>query len=68
MMTLDPKLLKKARKAGIRQPLTLIKNNLPKNKLISPSKVNIDNGLFIIQYIFKNQTFNCLPGESKMFL
>ena len=68
MMTLDPKLLKKARKAGIHQPLTLIKNNLPKNKLISPPKINIDNGLFIIQYIFKNQTFNCLPGESKMFL
>ena len=68
MLTVDPKLMKRARKVGIREPLTLIKNNLPKNKIISPHKVNIDNGLFMIQYIFKNQTFNCLPGESKMFL
>ena len=46
----------------------LIKNNLPKNKLISPPKFNIESGRHIIQYVYRTQKYNRFEDESKVYL
>jgi len=59
---------KVAKKAGINCTHIMIKENLPENILISPSEVNIDKGLYIVQYVYKTRQFNCFPGEKKKIL
>ena len=59
---------KTAKKIGLHHTHIMIKDNLPKNMLISASEANIDKGLLLIQYVYKTRQFNLWPGESKMFL
>ena len=66
MLIVDIYAMKNAKKVGLHEPYTLMKTNLPQNKHIIPKEIT--KGLFMIQYIFKNQIFNVYPWESKVFL
>ena len=57
-----------AKKVGLESTHTLIKENIPQNQLISPPEAKIDDGLYLIQYVFKTRQFNMHPGESRVFL
>ena len=57
-----------AKKVGLESTHTLIKENIPQNQLISHPEAKIDDGLYIIQYVYKTRQFNRFPGESKVFL
>ena len=65
MLISDAKMLKRAKKFGIDNQFGLIKEGLPTNKLISPPEINIDKGLYMIQYIFNGQKLTVFEGESK---
>ena len=68
MLISDAMMPKRAKKIGIDNQFGLIKDGLPKNKLISPPEINIDKGLYMIQYIFNGQKFAVYDGESKKFV
>jgi hypothetical protein len=55
--------LKRAKKVGINDKFTLIKEGLPRNKIISPKEFDISKGKFIVQFSFKTRGFNVFPGE-----
>ena len=59
---------KTAKKIGLDHERIMIKENLPKNMLISPTEAKIDKGLLLIQYVYKTRQFNLFPGESQMIL
>ena len=58
---------KTAKKVGLHHMHIMIKDNLPKNMLISPSEANIDKGLLLIQYVYKQDNSIYFPEKAKCF-
>jgi hypothetical protein len=63
ILSCDPNIVKKAKKAGITQRFTIIEEGLPDNILISPETYDISRGQFILQYVRRNQDINICVGE-----
>jgi hypothetical protein len=67
LLDANPKMLNRAKKVGIQGALTFVKDNLPKNKIVSPKEKDISKGAFIIQFSFLTRDFKIFSGEGLIF-